>query len=291
MSLSTRLIAFAAYALTVTAAFTDAIRELYRLSAADDSASHVVLVPLVSAALVFHDRRAVFTRVATATAPGLALIVAGLVLAGLAKAGAVSSPLSAAVAAMVVFWAGGWVLLFGGEAFRAARFPLFFLLFTIPPPALLLDGMTNVLKLGSTEAVAWLFTLTGTTVHRDGFVFALPTLTIEVADACSGIRSTIALTLTSLLAGHLSLGRTWTKLLLLAAVVPVTILKNAIRIVTLSLLATHVNPSFLTGRLHNDGGVAFFLMALALLAPVLTLLRRLETADDRTPAAKPVAMA
>jgi exosortase len=121
--------------------------------------------------------------------------------------------------------------------------------------------------------VAALFTLTGTPYLREEFVFTLPKFVIEVADECSGIRSTIALLLTTLIAGHLFLGSGWARLFLVLAIFPVTILKNGIRIVSLSLLASHVNPDFLIGRLHSDGGIVFFLMALALLAPVLNLLR------------------
>jgi exosortase/archaeosortase family protein len=63
---------------------------------------------------------------------------------------------------------------------------------------------------------------------------------------------------------------------LLGAVLPMTVLKNGIRIVSLSLLAMYVDPEFLTGQLHHEGGMVFFLLALALLTPVLVVLRRLE---------------
>jgi exosortase len=133
---------------------------------------------------------------------------------------------------------------------------------------------------------AVLFRATATPFHRDGFVFDLPNLVIEVADACSGLRSSIALTLTSLLGGYTFLQSSIARSALLLAVLPVTIVKNAIRIVTLWLLAIHVDPTFVTGRLHHNRGVAFFLMALALLAPWLVFLRRLETSrSPRTDAA------
>jgi exosortase/archaeosortase family protein len=98
-----------------------------------------------------------------------------------------------------------------------------------------------------------------------------------VADACSGIRSGIALILTALLAGHMFLRSPWKKALLVAAVLPIAVLKNGLRIVSLSLLAIHVDPGILAGRLHNDGGIAFFLLALTLLLPILGLLRRWDS--------------
>lgn len=107
-------------------------------------------------------------------------------------------------------------------------------------------------------------------------MFSLPGFAIEVADACSGIRSTIALVLTGLLAGHVFLRDSWAKVLIVAVVLPITILKNGVRIVTLTLLAMHVDPGFLTGQLHHEGGIVFFLLGLVILAPVLALLRKSE---------------
>ena len=66
------------------------------------------------------------------------------------------------------------------------------------------------------------------------------------------------------------------KALLALAVIPLTIVKNGIRIVSLTLLAVHVNPSFLTGQLHHEGGIVFFVLALLLLSPLFRLLQRSE---------------
>jgi exosortase len=139
------------------------------------------------------------------------------------------------------------------------------------------NGATEFLKSGSTEAVAGLFTLTGTPFHRQGFVFALPNFVIEIADECSGIRSSIALLLTGLLAGHRFLQSRWMRVALLLVILPVAVIKNAIRIVALSLLAMHVDPSFLTGQLHHEGGFIFFLLALGMLAPLFALFRWYES--------------
>src|SRR5207244_11592806 len=106
--------------------------------------------------------------------------------------------------------------------------------------------------------------------------FALPGVTIEVAKECSGIRSSLALLVTSLLAGHLFLRSGWRKSVLVLAILPLLVVKNGIRIVTLSLLSIYVDPGFLTGSLHHEGGIIFFLLALILLAPVLWFLQRLK---------------
>jgi exosortase len=253
---------------------------LVDLARRNNTASHVVLVPLVTLVLIYQDRSVIFSsrRPAPVVGAGVVLLGLAVTLAGSqAAAAGVTDALSISVAGLVVAVVGGFLFAFGWHASRAALFPLVFLGFTVPLPYFVIDGATQFLKVGSTEVVAWLFTLTRTPFYREGYVFALPTTVIEIADACSGIRSSIGLMLTGLLACHTFLQRGWTKAVLLGAVLPMTVLKNGIRIVSLSLLAMYVDPEFLTGQLHHEGGIVFFGLALALLAPVLLVLRRLET--------------
>jgi exosortase len=151
-----------------------------------------------------------------------------------------------------------------------------FLAFMIPLPDVVINGATSLLKRGSANLVGAFFTMIGTPYHRQGFVFNLPGLAIEIADECSGIRSSIALALTALLASHRFLAQSWTRTVLVVAILPIAIIKNAVRIVSLSLLAIHVDASFLTGQLHHEGGIAFFLLALGMLLLLYLMLRRYE---------------
>ena len=108
-------------------------------------------------------------------------------------------------------------------------------------------------------------------------VFELPGIAIEVAKECSGIRSSLALIITSLIAGYMFLQTGWKRIVLVLAIFPLMLIKNAIRITTISLLAVYVDKSFLTGSfLHSSGGIFFFLIALALLAPFLLYLKKTE---------------
>ena len=100
---------------------------------------------------------------------------------------------------------GAFIALFGLRAFRAARFPLLFLAFMVPLPTAVEEWIIRVLQLGSAEFVAFLFPLTGMPVLRDACVFHLPGISIEVAPQCSGIRSSLALVITCVLAGHMFL--------------------------------------------------------------------------------------
>ena len=269
---------FGAYAAVVVLVSAQTIRGLFDLSRSDPSASHLLLIPLVSIALIARNR-SVFSVVSYAPVAGAGVILAGLLLAWGSDA-VPSGPeggLTLRAAAVVIMWLGGFLLFYGRDAFRAGLFPLLFLGFMIPIPHVILDGVTEFLKVGTAETIAKLFSLVGTPYHREGFVFHLPKVTIEVADECSGIRSTLALSLTALLVGYFSLRSPWKWALLVLAIIPVTIFKNGIRIVTLSLLSIHVDRGFLDGRLHHDGGIVFFLLSLTILYPLFLFLRNSET--------------
>jgi exosortase len=277
---STRVGLFIAFGVVLAALNVETLRGVVAVSRANETASHLVLIPFVSAALILLQRHEIFASLKTATLPGFLVGGAGVaVLIGerAHRGGVVSNDsLSIMMAALVVTLIGSFLLCFGVRAFRTALFPLLFLVFAIPIPLSALAAATRFLKAGSTETVAGLFQLTGTPHHRDGFVFTLPTFVIEVADECSGIRSSIGLLLTALLAGHLFLRSWWRKAILVVAVVPLAMLKNGIRIATLSLLAEHVDRGYLTGQLHHEGGIVFFLLTLALLAPLFIILEKSE---------------
>jgi exosortase len=154
----------------------------------------------------------------------------------------------------------------------------------IPIPDPILTGIIRALQEGSTDIAQAIFQLTGTPVLRNGFQLSLPTVTIEVAEECSSIRSSMALFITCLLAAHLYLRSGWKKWVFVLLSLPLSLLKNGIRIATLTLLSIYVNPEFLTGRLHHEGGVVFFLLALAMLVPVFLWFER---TDKSRPAGLP----
>jgi exosortase len=284
--MSSHLKVFGLLTLALLAVHALVIRALFDFAWGNSTASHVLLIPVVSAALLIRERDMIFSSTrpeplagGLVAATGIAVSLAGTFIGW----GSLDNALSVQVAGIVVTWIGIFLSCFGVATAKAAMFPLLFLLLTIPPPTAVVEGATQLLKVGSTETVAALFTLTGTPYYRTGFVFTLPDFAIEVADECSGIRSSIGLLLTTLLASHTFLQRGMTKTALLAAVLPIAILKNGIRIVSLTLLATHVDPGFLTGQLHHEGGVAFFALALVMLLPLFVVLRRFDVAPTPVP--------
>jgi exosortase len=270
----------AAFVVASLAICWPAISALTAFSFHHEFSSHVLLIPVLSLYLLYMERRVVFREVRSSLALGSALILTGAALYWSAMVHAsLQSPaefLPGSTLAMVVIWTGGFLICYGYHAGRAAAFPLLFLLLMVPLPEQALARTIYFLQEGSTTLSFFLFKLVGTPAFRQGFLISVPGQTIEVAKECSGIRSSIALFITCLLAAHLFLRTPWKILLFVVLVLPVSIVKNAIRIVTLTLLSIHVDPGFLRGNLHHDGGFVFFLLALAILFPVLLLLQKSE---------------
>lgn len=247
--------------------------------ARSDYYDHILVIPFASAALLYWRRNSIFTDVAYAPALGIPLAVSGAGLYAIGLAGLL--PLNPdiriswmAFSALLVF-VGAFIFFFGAKSFRMARFPLLFLAFMIPIPHVILERFIYSLQVGSTEATDILFNLVDAPYSRDGFFFYLPGVAIEVAKQCSGIRSSLALVVTGVLAGHLFLDRGWKQALLILSVFPITVLKNGIRIVTLTLLATYVDIRFLTQSfLHHSGGFLFYIPGLVLLGLEVWAFRR-----------------
>ena len=152
----------------------------------------------------------------------------------------------------------------------------------IPIPTAALDNTVLALQEGSAIATYALFKLLRVPVlWQQHFKFVLPGVEIEIAKECSGIRSSLSLFITSILAGYLFLQSTWRRLFFSLFTIPVVIFKNAVRIVTLSCLGVYVDPGFLHGRLHHYGGLPFSLVSLAILVPLLFALQKGETPSPK----------
>jgi exosortase len=259
------------------------IAHLTAYSLHHESCSHILLIPFISAYLLYTERKRIFASICSSWIVASPLILVGAFCywrsATLSPTDNGSASLSLAALSLLLVCTGCFVACYGLAASRAAAFPLLFLILMVPLPDPVLNRTIHLLQQGSAELSFLLFKAVGVPVFRQGFVFTLPGVQIEVAQQCSGIRSSIALVITCLLAGHLFLRTGWRTAILVLVSLPVAIVKNAIRIVTLSLLSIYVNPSFLYGRLHRDGGFVFFLLALALLFP---LFRALEKSEHRT---------
>ena len=281
---------FVAFILIFSLAYYKTLSALVQYSLHDESSSHIILIPLVAFFLLYVERHRLFSITRTSLVSGVSLALAGMILFWLASRDgfpqAGNWPLSLKTLSVILVWVGGFLLCYGFAAFRAAAFPLLFLLLMVPLPDVVLDRAIRALQEGSTDIAYFIFRAVGTPVLRHGFLLSVPGVTIEVAKECSSIRSSIALFITCLLAAHLYLRTGWKMCLLVLLSFPLSLLKNGIRIATLTLLAIHVDPSFLTGSLHHQGGFVFFFLALLILLPVFLWLvrsdRPLRSANSAT---------
>ncbi len=274
-----RILFLGTFAIAAFAMVFGPMKNLLASSSKGEYYSHIVLIPLVSAYLIYDKRKTIFSNADSLCPLGGAVsgIGAALYVFGVGRLGALNQNdyVSLLTLSSIVFWTGGFLLLSGRKAFQKASFPILLLIFMVPVPSLLMDKIIYGLQIGSTEVSEILFIVTGIPFQREGFVFHLPGVSVEIAEQCSGIRSSLALLITSVLAGHFFLGRFWKKLTLALLVFPVTIVKNAVRIITLSLLGAYVDERWLTGSfLHQSGGFVFFIPALGFLGLALWTLRR-----------------
>jgi exosortase len=256
-------------------------RHLLAFSLKSDIASHVFFIPLLTVALILRNRSKIFSSIRPSSLPGASvLVIAGtpLLLGGMVTGRLTDSDaMSLKTAAIVSFWIGAFILAYGLESFRRARFPLIFLFFMVPIPEGLLRIIISALQTGSADVTAILFRLTQTPYYRDGVTFLLPRINIEIAAECSSIRSSLALLISCSLTAHLVLRTFWRRSLFVLLAVPCAMVKNGIRIAVLSLLSIHIDRRFIVSSdLHHEGGIVFFVLALLLLWPVLWGLRRGE---------------
>lgn len=247
--------------------------------------SHAVLIPFLTLALLWYRREAIFQRAGSSPLAAFLCVIGSAVLYGFwtISGGLLQNDaLSLAMASAVLLAYAAFLLLFGAGAFAAGAFPLLFLLFVVPLPSPLLNAVIVYLQVGSAEATDWLFRLIPVPVYREGLFFQLPGLVIHVAKECSGIRSSMALLITGLLAAYLVIPSWWKRLLVVAVIVPLAVFKNGVRIVAITLLTLYVDDGFMTGDLHSRGGVVFFIFSLALLFPFVLVLAGSERIARRS---------
>ena len=282
--LNYRLLGFALVTLALGLVFRHSLVALFRLSLRDETYSYMPLIPLVSAYLFVTERQRFFSEVHSALLWGALGAGAGVFLyfAGIPfeVTTAYRDELARTALALLLLWFGGFVGFFGLKAFRKASFPLLFLLFIVPIPTSLLQVIVQFLQQASTEVASVLFQVTGVPILRDGFKFELPGLSVVVAEQCCGIRSSLSLFITGVLAAYFGLNSPWRRGLLMLSVLPITIFKNALRIISLALLGAYVDQRILNSVLHRAGGIPFFGLALLLFGAVLWFLRRSDVKTE-----------
>jgi exosortase C (VPDSG-CTERM-specific) len=264
----------------LTLLFTQPLTRLMLYAAQSDLHSHILLVPFITGYLLYIQRRRLSAAYRSSIAGtltvggiGIAALAAGIVWRGSLS---INDDLALMALAFVSFVAAGGFLFLGSRWMAATAFPVAFLVFMVPLPDAAVNWLERASVLGSTEAAAFFFNVTGTPLFRQGTVLELPGIVLQVARECSGIRSSWVLFITSLLASHLFLRTRWRQIVLVAFVIPLGILRNGFRILAIGLLCVHVGPQMINSDIHHRGGPLFFALSLLPLFLLLWCLRRQE---------------
>jgi exosortase C (VPDSG-CTERM-specific) len=281
-----RLRLCAGYLVILTLSFSFPLFRLVVYAAQSQLHSHVLLVPFVTGCLLFLQRKRPRAECRTSF-PGTAAMAAigiGALSIWLGWRGSLSvnDGLAVMALAFVSLVAAGGFLFFGSKWMAQNAFPVAFLIFMVPLPDAVVNWLENASALASASAAGFYFQMAGTSFFRQGTVFELPGISIRVAQECSGIHSSWVLFIVSLLASHLFLRNGWRKAALVAFVIPLGILRNGFRILTIGLLCVHIGPEMIDSPIHRQGGPLFFALSLIPLYLVLWWLRRQEQRPKRS---------
>ena len=241
----------------------------------EEEYSHGFLVPLVSGYLVWARRDVLKATAVRPTYWGLGVMVFALAIY---VTGIVGADLFLQRVSLVVMIAGGVLYVVGWPVLRAVLFPLGFLLLMIPLPGIIFNSIAFPLQLFAAQIASSVMETCGVLVFREGNVMHLASVSLDVEEACSGIRSLMSMTALGLLYAYLSFSSWILRLLLLVAIVPIAIAANVFRVTMTGLLAHYVSVDTALGVFHTAGGWSVFLIAGALLLGVARLLRFLVPA-------------
>ena len=272
--------ACAGYLLLLALAFIQPLTRLMVYAAQSELNSLILLVPFIAGYLLHTQQvrilaafRTSIAGTVTAGGVGFAALVAGIVWR---QRVSINDDLGLMALAFVSFAVAGGFLFLGARWMAARAFPVAFLIFMIPLPDAAVDWLENASMLASAEAAALFFNAAGTPVFRHGTVFELQGIVLQVAQECSGIRSSWVLFIAGLLASHLFLRTRWRRIVLVAFVIPLGILRNGFRVFVIGLLCVHIGPWMIDRTIHRQGGPFFFALSLVPLFLLLLWLRRRE---------------
>lgn len=249
------------------------------LALANDAYTHILLIVPLSVGLIYLDLKVARVDAQGSYGAGAALLLVALVIGGYARwglGGHEDVALSLAMLALAIWWMGSVFLCFGVGTFQRYLFPLCFLFLVVPIPEFVLKWIVEFLQQQSAVAASLLFRVAGVPVAQDGIRVTIPGLQVEVARECSSIRSSLMLVVVTLVMAHLFLRSWWRKVLLVAAAIPLSVAKNGLRIFVIAELGTRVDPGFLNGRLHHNGGVIFLAISVVAMVMLLWMLRWTE---------------
>jgi len=235
--------------------------------------SHGFLIPIVSLYLVYERRKQLSSFSPSGHWTGLPLLLFGILLFLL---GNLATEFFTMRFSMLVVLGGILLFLLGKEFFKTLLFPLVFLIFMIPIPSVLMDRITFPMQLFASKVAARSLDLIGIPVLREGNIIQLANTSLEVAEACSGIRSLISLLALSVVFAYFSQNTTWKRIVLVLSTFPIAIIANAARVTGTGILAHHYGDQVAQGFFHGFSGWILFVVAFACLFVFGSILSKLK---------------
>jgi exosortase D (VPLPA-CTERM-specific) len=261
-------------AITLVAAvvpFAGVLGDLYNIWNLQPEYSHGIIIPVLSAYLIWRRREELRGLPFTGSWLGLALIAVGLVLRFV---GAITTMTTIEHYAFLVVLYGLILALTGPAIFRRLRMPMFILLFAVPLPSFFNNALSLQLQFLSSELGVWVIRAAGISVLLEGNIIDLGNYQLEVAQACSGLRYLFPLMTLAFIAASLFRGPLWKRAVIFLISVPITVIMNSLRIGFIGITVEYWGPSMAEGALHDfEGWLVFMFSTGALLLTAMLLAR------------------
>jgi len=234
--------------LVLAALYVPAMAEMVDVWQTDTYAGHGMFVPLFSALIAWTERERLGAAAGHASPIGIVIILAGV---GLLALGTLGQNLLVKGLSVAVVVAGLVVWGFGTECLKAAAFPVGFLLLMAPLPRAVVAALTLKVQLFAAAFAAGAVRLLDVPVYQTGVTIELPSMTLQVAEACNGLRFLMALLVLTAAFAQITQRTLPRKIALVASAIPIAILANATRVAVVALGVHYVGPEAASGTIHN----------------------------------------
>lgn len=245
----------------------------------DPNFSHGFFVPLFSAFVVWRNRKNLARVPLRQSWVGLPVVMFAL---STLIVGVLGAELFLSRSSLILLLAG-LIIYFGGwQLFRAVLFPWLFLFFMVPIPSIVFNQITLPLQFFASKLATDILRALSVPVLREGNIIVLPRMRLEVAEACSGIRSLMSLGTMAIIYGYLADSKFWRRAILALMSIPVAIAANALRLVGTGLTVQYWDPDKGQGFFHEFSGWLIFVVSLAMLFGLHSLIRRIDRSAPKT---------
>lgn len=238
----------------------------------DANYSHGFLVPLISGYLLWRRRKELAEAPLSSNSLGLILVIGSIMLFVVGNA---ASEYFTVRFSLILALFGIVLYLFGNEIVKKSWFEIVFLVFMIPVPYVVYFSATFPMQLLASKVTAGLLDILGMPVVRQGNIIHLPNESLEVAEACSGLRSLISLLALGAIYAHMTQKKLWAKVVLFGSTVPIAVLGNVFRVFVTSILVYTAELNVTDEPMHSIMGATVFVIAFIMLFIFGLILRRI----------------